>query len=110
MELRTDLMKMADLERFANLLGRYKNIPDLGLVFGLTDNAKQSWWDHEDEQRWEEMTLLFVTKHRADVLKAADMFRQWAATSHPDTACYQVGADDDDLPEGSSRYWLYILR
>lgn len=103
-------MKMADLERFESLLTRYKNIPDLGLVFGLTDNAKQSWWDHEDEQRWEEMTLLFVTKHRADVLDAANRFRRWASREHAGTACYQVGVDDAELPEGSSRYWLYILR
>ncbi len=110
MELRTDLMKMADLQRYRALLDRYKNIPDLGLVFGLTDNAKQSWWDHEDEDRWEEMTLLFVTKSRTDVLAAADMFREWAATAHEGVACYQVGLDDEELPEGSSRYWLYILR
>lgn len=110
MELRTDLMKMADHERFRGVLDRYRNIPELGIVFGLTDNAKATWWDHEDEDRWEEMALLYVARERTDVLIAADIFRQWAATAHPDTPCYQVGPDDDELPDGSSRYWLYILR
>lgn len=110
MELRTDLMKMADLERFKGVLERYRNIPEIGIVFGLTDNAKASWWDHEDEEQWQEMALLFVTKERSGVLAAADVFRAWAAQAHPGVACYQVGTDDDDLPSGSSRYWLYILR
>ena len=110
MELRTDLMKMADLERFAGLLERYKNIPEMGLVFGLTDNAKATWWDHEDEDRWEEMALLFVTKTRDDVLRAADVFRRWAEQSHGDRPCFQVGVEDEELPYDSSRYWLYILR
>lgn len=110
MELRTDLMKMAEIDRFRGVLDRYRNIPELGLVFGITDNAKATWWDHEDEARWEEMALLFVTKERADVLVAADIFRAWAADQHPNAACYQVGVDDAALPAGSSRYWLYILR
>jgi hypothetical protein len=110
MELRTDLMKMADLDKFRAILDRYKNIPDIGLVFGLTDNAKGSWWAHEDENRWEEMTLLFVTKSRDDVKAAAEMFRKWAYEAWPQVPCYQVGVEDDELPEGSSRYWLYILR
>lgn len=110
MELRTDLMKMADLDRFGRLLDRFTQIPEFGLVFGLTDNAKATWWDHEDEERWEEMTLLFVTKERDDVLVAGDMFRAWAAANHPKVDCYQVGVDDEELPVGSSRYWVYILR
>jgi hypothetical protein len=110
MELRTDLMRMRDLERFQSVLSRYKNIPDIGIVFGLTDDAKGSWWDHEDEQRWEEMALLFVTPERDEVLAAADLFRAWASHAHPGVACYQVGADDEELPPDSSRYWLYILR
>ena len=110
MELRTDLMKMADLGRFRSVLERYRNVPEIGIVFGLTDNAKATWWDHEDEEQWEEMALLFVTKDRGDVLLAADVFRSWAVEAHPGVPCYQVGPEDEDLPHGSSRYWLYILR
>ena len=110
MELRTDLMRMRDLDKFQKVLARYRNVPDIGLVFGLTNDAKGSWWDHEDEQRWEEMALLYVTPERHEVLAAADVFRRWAQESHPGVACYQVGFDDAELPEGSSRYWLYILR
>ena len=32
-----------------------------------------------------------------DVLAAADMFREWAATAHEGVACYQVGLDDEEL-------------
>lgn len=110
MELRVDLMKMADLDRFRGVLDKYRNIPDIGLVFGLTDNAKGTWWDHEDEERWEEMILLYVARNREDVLAAADIFRAWAQETHPEVACYQVGPDDDELPADSSRYWLYVLR
>jgi len=110
MELRTDLMKMADLDKSRALIYKYKNIPDLGIVFGLTDNAKGAWAMHEDEERWEELTLLFVTKRREDVMRAAGIFRAWAEGEHSNTACYQVGWEDAELPEGASRYWLYILR
>ncbi|MFT7521997.1 MAG: hypothetical protein ACI9MC_004149 [Kiritimatiellia bacterium] len=110
MELRTDLMKMADLDKFKRLLYKYKNIPDLGIVFGLTNSAKGAWATHDDEERWEELTLLFVTKSREDVLSAAGIFRAWAQDEHSNTACYQVGCEDHELPEESSRYWLYILR
>ncbi len=110
MELRTDLMKMADHERFRGVLDKFTKIPEIGIVFGLTDNAKATWWDHEDENQWEEMILLYVARERADVLVAADILREWASRVHPGVPFYQVGPDDDDLPDGSSRYWLYILR
>jgi hypothetical protein len=107
-ELRYDLMKMSDLERFRNLLGHYKKIPASGLTFGLTDNARETYMDHDDEESWEEMALLFVTKHLSDVMEAESIFTSWANVSHPQHALRRVGAMS--LVPDSSRYWLYILR
>ena len=108
MELRYDLMKMADLDRFRKLLSHYKKIPEAGLTFGVTDNARETYMDHDDEECWEEMALLFVTKTLADVEKAEEVFLEWAATQHPDIACNCVTLYA--LDETASRFWLYILR
>lgn len=108
MELRVDLMKMADLERFRNLLGHYKKISAKGLIFGLTDNARETYIDHDDEEQWEEMALLFVTKSLTQVLDAETIFSSWASGSHSDKPLMRVGATT--LTPNSSRYWLYILR
>ena len=101
-------MKMSDLERFRNLLGHYKKIPTRGLIFGLTDNARETYMDHDDEEQWEEMALLFVTKHLNDVMEAESIFTNWAQSSYPQHALNRVGATT--LAPDSSRYWLYILR
>ena len=108
MELRYDLMKMADLDRFKNLLGHYKKIPETGLIYGLTSNARETYMDHDDEECWTEMALLFVTPSLADVLAAGEMFTNWAKNNHPQHNLKQVG--QEQLPEDSKRYWLYILR
>lgn len=108
MDLRYDLMKMADLQRFKNLLGHYKKIPQGGLIFGLTDNARETYMDHDDEECWDEMALLFVTKSMDDVLEAEQIFCHWAGEKHPSQPLKRVGTTT--LTPDSSRYWLYILR
>jgi hypothetical protein len=107
-ELRYDLMKMADLERLKNLLGHYKKIPERGLTYGLTDNARSTYVDHDDEEVWEEMALLFVVKELPLILDAEALFTDWAQTHHAQHALKRVGASSLSLE--SSRYWLYILR
>ena len=108
MDLRYDLMKMADLQRFKTLLGHYKKIPERGLIFGLTDNARETYMDHDDEEQWDEMALLFVTKSMEDVLHAEQIFSAWATQTHPSQPLRRVG--QMALTPDSSRYWLYILR
>ena len=108
MELRYDLMKMADLDRLKNLLGHYKKVPDRGLIFGLTDNARETYMDHDDEERWEEMALLFVTKEFEVIQQAERLFANWATDTYPQHDCRRVGSTV--LKPDSSRYWLYILR
>ena len=107
MELRTDLMKMGELERLAGLLTKYKKVPDEGLFYGLTDNAKESFWDHDDEEKWNEMLLLFVTPTFEDIQRADTMFKEWAATTHPGKPVVCV---TDPPQPGQKRYWIYILR
>jgi len=101
-------MKMADLQRFKTLLGHYKKIPESGLIYGLTDNARGTYMDHDDEEQWNEMALLFVTKSNDDVLEAERIFCSWARESYPSHSLKRVGAAT--LTPQSSRYWLYILR
>lgn len=108
MELRYDLMKMADLERLKNLLGHYKKVPERGLIFGLTDNARETYMDHDDEEAWEEMALLFVTPEFEVIHQAEQLFSDWASSTYPQHDCQRVGATV--LRPDSSRYWLYILR
>jgi hypothetical protein len=108
MELRYDLMKMKDLERFKKLLGHYKKIPKTGLTYGLTDNARETYMDHDDEECWEEMALLFVTPSLQDVHSAADIFMDWAMQQHPTHTLKRVNMDA--LALDAKRYWLYILR
>jgi len=107
-ELRYDLMKMADLDRLKNLLGHYKKVPEHGLVFGLTDNARETYMDHDDEERWEEMALLFVTKEMEIINEAENIFSSWASSTYPQHELRRVGATV--LRPDSSRFWLYILR
>lgn len=108
MELITDRMKMGDLRLLERLLAHYKKVPEEGLFYGLTANAKHSWFDHADEERWAEMILLFVTKSHDDIIEAERVFHRWAAEAHPGKPVTRVG--DPMLPEGSSRYWIYVVR